>query len=122
MSLIIPSEPVLPVASHAKAAPDLTSIPVVCEFPDVFPEDLPGLPPGREVEFSIELESGTAPIFRRPYRMAPRELAEMKKQLEELMDKGFIRPSSSPWGCPTIFVKKKDGTLRMCVDYCPLMR
>ena len=119
MSLIIPSEPVLPVAAHAEAVPELTSIPVVCEFPDVFPEDLPGLPPDHEVEFSIELEPGTAPISRRPYRMAPRELAEMKKQLEELMDKGFIRPSSSPWGCPAIFMKK-DGTLRMCVDYRPL--
>ena len=73
-----------------------------------------------EVEFSIELEPGTAPISRRSYRMAPRELAEMKKQLKELMDKGFIRPSSSPWGCMAIFVKKKDGTLRMCVDYRPL--
>ena len=120
MSLIIPSELVLPVAAHAEAVPDLTSILVVCEFPDVFPKDLPGLPPDCEVEFSIELEPSTAPISRRPYRMALRELAEMKKQLEELMDKGFIRPSSSPWGCPAIFVKKKDGTLRMCVDYRPL--
>ena len=120
MSLIIPSEPVLPVAAHAEAAPDLTSILVVCEFPDVFPKDLPGLPPDREVEFSIELEPSTAPISRRSYRMAPRELAEMKKQLEELMDKGFIRLSSSPWGCPAIFMKKKDGTLWMCVDYHPL--
>ena len=98
----------------------LTSIPVVCEFPDVFPKDLPRLPLDHEVEFSIELEPGTAPISRHPYHMAPRELAEMKKQLEELMDKGFIHPSSSPWGCPAIFVKKKDGTLRMCVDYRPL--
>ena len=120
MSLLVPLDPVLPVAAHAKASPDLTSIPMVCEFPDVFPKDLPGLPPDREVEFSIELEPGTAPISRHPYRMAPKELAEMKKQLEELMDKGFIRPSSSPWGCLAIFVKKKDGTLRMCVDYCPL--
>ena len=79
MSLIIPSEPVLPVATHAEAVPDLTSIPVVCEFLDVFPEDLPRLPPDREVEFSIELEPGTTPISRHPYRMAPRELAEMKK-------------------------------------------
>jgi len=79
------------VASH-----DLTSIAVVCEFLDVFPKDLPVLPPDREVEFSIELEPGTAPISRRPYRMAPKELAEMKKQLEELMEKGFIHPSSSP--------------------------
>ena len=72
------------------------------------------------MEFSIELEPGTAPISRRPYRMAPKELAEMKKQLEELLGKGFIHPSSSSWGCPAIFVKKKDGTLRMCVDYRPL--
>ena len=84
-----------------------------------FPEDLPGLPPDREVEFSIELEPSTAPISGHSYRMAPRELAKMKKQLEELMEKGFIRPSSSPWGCLAIFVKK-DGTLRMCVDYRPL--
>ena len=119
MSLIIPSEPVLPVAAHVEAIPDLTSIPVVCEFLDVFSKDLPRLPPNREVEFSIELEPGTAPISRRPYRMALRELAEIKKQLEELMEKGFIRPSSSLWGCPAIFMKK-DGTLRMCVDYRPL--
>ena len=72
------------------------------------------------MEFSIELESSTTPISRCPYRMAPKELAEMKKQLEELLEKGFIHPSSSPWGCPAIFVKKKDGTLRMCVDYHPL--
>ena len=102
MSLLVPSDPVLPVAAHAEASPDLTPIPVVCEFPDVFPKDLPRLPPDREVEFSIELEPGTAPISQRPYRMAPRELAEMKKQLEELMEKGFIRPSSSPWGCLAI--------------------
>ena len=75
MSLLVPSDLVLPVAAHAEASPDLTSIPVVCEFLDVFPEDLPGLPPDREVEFSIELELGTAPISRRPYCMAPRELA-----------------------------------------------
>ena len=120
MSLLVPSNPVLPIATHAKASPALTPIPMVCEFPDVFPKDLPGLPPDREVEFSIELEPGTAPISRRPYHMAPRELAEMKKQLEELMEKGFIRPSSSPWGCLAIFVKKKDGTLWICVDYRPL--
>jgi hypothetical protein len=103
-----------------EVSPDLTSIPVVCEFPDVFPDDLPGLPPNRDVEFTIELQYGTAPISRRPYHMAPKELAKMKKQLEELLNKGFICPNSSPWGCPAIFVKKKDGTLRMCVDYCPL--
>ena len=96
MSLLIPL--ILPVAAHAEASPDLASISVVCEFLDVFPKDLHGLPPDREVEFSIELEPDTAPISRRPYRMAPRELAEMKKRLEELMEKSFIRPSSLPWG------------------------
>jgi hypothetical protein len=120
MSLLISSELTSPVAANVEVSSDLTSILVVCEFPDVFPDDLPGLPPDRDVEFTIELEPGTAPISRCPYRMAPKELAEMKKQLEELRNKGFIHPSSSPWGCPAIFVKKKDGTLRMCVDYRPL--
>ena len=92
----------------------------MCEFPDVFPGDLPGLPPDRDVEFKIELIPGTAPISRRPYRMPPNELAELKTQLNELLKKGLIRPSSSPWGCPAIFVKKKDQSLRMCVDYRPL--
>jgi len=98
----------------------LPQIPVVCEFPDVFPEELPGLPPDTEVEFAIELIPSTAPISRRPYRMPPNELAELKNQLKELLDKGFIQPSSSEWGCPALFVKKKDQSLRMCVDYCPL--
>jgi hypothetical protein len=93
---------------------------VVREFLDVFPEELSGLPPERDVEFSIELKPGTAPVSRRSYRMPPNELAELKTQLQDLLEKGFIRPSSSPWGCPAIFVKKKDQTLRMCVDYRPL--
>jgi hypothetical protein len=93
---------------------------VVCEFPDVFPEDFPGLPPERDLEFVIELKPGTAPISRRSYRMPPNELAELKTQLQDLLEKGFIRPISSPWGCPAIFVKKKDQTLRMCVDYRPV--
>ena len=104
-------------ATLAKAIKDL---PVVCEFLDVFPDDLPGLPPDHDVEFKIELIPGTAPISRRPYRMPPNELAELKSQLNELLKKGLIRPSSSPWGCPAIFVKKKDESLRMCVDYRPL--
>jgi hypothetical protein len=96
-------------------------IPVVCEFSDVFPDELPGLPLDRDVEFGIELIPGTTPILRRPYRMPPDELAELKKQLEELLEKGFIRPSKSEWGCPALFVKKKkEGTLRMYVDYRPL--
>jgi hypothetical protein len=100
--------------------PEIKDILVVCEFPDVFPEDLPGLPPERDVEFVIELKPSTAPISRRSYRMPPNELAELKTQLQDLLEKGFIQPSSSPWGCPAIFVKKKDQTLRMCVDYRPL--
>jgi hypothetical protein len=100
---------------------EIQDIPVVCEFPDVFPEDLPGLPPERDVEFVIELKPGTTPISRRSYRMPPNELAELKIQLQDLLEKGFIRPSSSPWGCPAIFVKKKDQMLRMCVDYRPLI-
>jgi hypothetical protein len=93
---------------------------VVCEYPDVFPEDLPGMPPDRDVEFVIELQPGTAPISKRPYQMPSKELAELKNQLQELLDKGYIRPTSSPWGSPALFVKKKDGSLRMCVDYHPL--
>jgi hypothetical protein len=98
----------------------LDEILVVCEYLDVFPDELPGMPPDRDVEFVIELQPGTAPISKRPYRMPPKELAELKTQLQELLDKGYIRPSSSPWGCPALFVKKKDGSLRMCVDYRPL--
>jgi len=98
----------------------IKDIPVVCEFPDVFPDDLLGLPPDRDVEFKIELLPGTAPISRRPYRMPPNELAKLKTQLNELLKKGLIHPSYSPWGCPAIFVKKKDQSLRICVDYRPL--
>jgi hypothetical protein len=98
----------------------LDEILVVCEYPDVFPDELPGMPPDWDVEFVIELQPGIAPISKRPYRMPPKELAELKKQLQELLDKGYIHPSSSPWGCPTLFVKKKDGSLRLCVDYRPL--
>jgi hypothetical protein len=96
--------------------PEIQDIPVVCDFPDVFPEDFPGLPPERDVEFMIELKPCTTSISRRSYRMPPNELAELKTQLQDLLEKGFIRPSSSPWGCPAIFVMKKDQTLRMCVD------
>ena len=98
----------------------LTQIHVVCEFPDVFLEELPRLPPDREVEFAIELILGTTPISRRPYQIPPNELTELKTQLKELLDKGFIRPSSSESGCPALFVKKKDQSLRMCVHYRPL--
>jgi hypothetical protein len=101
-------------------AKSIADIPVVCEFTDVFPDDLPRLTPDLDVEFKIELLPGTTPISRRPYRMPPNELDELKVQLNELLKKGQIRPSSSRWGCPAIFVKKKDQSLRMCVDYRPL--
>jgi hypothetical protein len=89
----------------------------VNEFPDVFPEDLPGMPPDRDIEFSIELIPGTAPISKRPYRMNVKDLAELKKQIEELLSKGFIHSSSSPWRAPTLFVDKKDGSRRLCIDF-----
>ncbi|KAD2393420.1 hypothetical protein E3N88_40397 [Mikania micrantha] len=95
----------------------LEDIPIVCEFLEVFPEDLPGLPPIRQVEFRIDLTPDAAPIARAPYRLAPSEMQELSTQLQELLDKGFIRPSFSPWGAPVLFVKKKDGTFRMCIDY-----
>jgi hypothetical protein len=98
----------------------LKDIPVICEYRDIFPDDLPGMPPVREIEFIIELQPDTASISKRPNRMPPNELAELKVQLQDLLDKGFIHPSASPWGCPALFVKKKDHSLRLCVDYRPL--
>ncbi|WVZ70325.1 LOW QUALITY PROTEIN: hypothetical protein U9M48_019000 [Paspalum notatum var. saurae] len=96
---------------NATELDEIKKIPVVCDFSDVFPEELPGLPPDRDVEFRIDLVPGTAPVSKRPYRMAP----------DEQLDKWFIRPSSSPWGCPALFVEKKDqGGKRLCVDYRPL--
>ncbi|GJU38027.1 putative reverse transcriptase domain-containing protein [Tanacetum coccineum] len=95
----------------------LKDVPIVRDFPEVFPEDLPGLPPARPVEFQIDLIPGAAPVARAPYRLAPSEMKELSEQLQELSDKGFIRPSSSPWGAPVLFVKKKDGSFRMCIDY-----
>jgi hypothetical protein len=83
----------------------------------VFPKELSGIPPNREIEFVIDLAPGTTPISKRPYRMAAIELAELKKQLNELEYKGYIRPSSSPWGAPVLFVKKKDGSMMLYVDY-----
>jgi hypothetical protein len=86
---------------------EIYDILVVCEFSDVFPDDLPGLPPDRKVEFVIELKLGTAPISRRAYRMPPNELAELKAQLQELLEKGFMRPSSSPWGSPALLSRRR---------------
>jgi hypothetical protein len=84
---------------------------VVCEYPDVFPEELPGMPPDRDIEFIIELILGTSPIAQRAYRMNPQELEELKRQLADMLSKGFIRPSMSPWGSPVLFVDKRDGTI-----------
>nr|GEY65627.1 putative reverse transcriptase domain-containing protein [Tanacetum cinerariifolium] len=95
----------------------LQDVPVICDFPEVFPDDLPGLPPSRQVEFRIELIPGAAPVARAPYCLAPSELKELSDQLKELSEKGFIHSSLSPWGAPMLFVKKKDGLFRMCIDY-----
>jgi hypothetical protein len=119
-TLYLPKAEGINPCSYAAVTIQLESIVVVCEYPNVFLDDLPGMPPDRDIEFVIELQPGTAPISKRPYRMPPKELAELKNQLQELLDKGYIRPSSSPWGSPALFVKKKDGSLRMCVDYRPL--
>ncbi|WVZ58140.1 hypothetical protein U9M48_008443 [Paspalum notatum var. saurae] len=117
----IPNQKHIEPTVNATELQEIKKIPVVCEFPDVFPKELLGLPPDRNVEFSIELVPGTASVSKRPYRMAPDELKELKTQLQEQLDKGFIRPSSSPWGCPALFVEKKDqGGKRLCVDYRPL--
>ncbi|GJT91861.1 putative reverse transcriptase domain-containing protein [Tanacetum coccineum] len=99
----------------------LEDVPIVRDFPKVFPEDLLGILQARQVEFQIDLVLGAAPVARAPYRLAPSKIKELAEQLQELSDKGFIRPSFSPWGAPVLFVKKKDGSFRMCVDY-PLPR
>ncbi|GJS35611.1 hypothetical protein Tco_0533993 [Tanacetum coccineum] len=95
----------------------LEDVPIIRDFPEVFPKDLLGIPPARQVEFQIDLVPGAAPVAQAPYRLAPSEMKELAEQLQELSDKGFIRPSSSPWGAPVLFVKKKDGSFRMCIDY-----
>jgi hypothetical protein len=116
----------LPVISRIKASlhhvveKKMEEIHVVREFLDVFSDDLPGMPPERAIEFKIELQPGTAPIAKSLYRMTPVKLAELKLQLKDLLDKGYIHPSSSPWGCPALFVKNKDEALHLCVDYRPL--
>ena len=105
------------VAKTEDAGPSLEDIPAVKEFSNVFSDEIPGIPPLREVEFCINLTPRATPISKAPYRMAPAELKELKAQLEELLEKGYIRPSTSPWGAPVLFVKKEDGTLRLCIDY-----
>jgi hypothetical protein len=105
------------ITAHSEIVNPLEAIKVVSEFPDVFPEDLPGMPPERKVEFAIELIPGTTPISKRAYRVSGLELVELKKQIDELLEKGYIRPSTSPWASPVLFVEKKDGTKMMCIDY-----
>jgi hypothetical protein len=119
-TLFLPSQDSTQSCAFAMTELPLKKIPVVYEYADVFLEELPGMPPDWDIEFAIELQPGTTPISKRPYRMPPAELAELKKQLQELLDKGFIRPSTSHWGCPALFVKKKDESLRLCIDYRPL--
>jgi hypothetical protein len=105
------------VTAHIEEIKPSEDINVVSEFPDVFPEDLSGMPPKRKVEFAIELIPGTTPISKRAYRVSRPELVELKKQANELSEKGYIRPSTSPWAALVLFVEKKDGTKRMCIDY-----
>jgi nitrogen regulatory protein PII-like uncharacterized protein len=116
----LPCDFALHNTANAVVAKAIANVFIVCKYPDVFPDDLTGLPLDCDVEFKIELILDTAPISRRPCRILPNELAKLKTQLNELLKKGLIRPSSSPGGCPAIFVKKKDQSLRMCVDYRPL--
>src|SRR3954464_6144563 len=105
---------------NASPLEGIENVPVVRDFTDVFPEELPGIPPIREVEFIIDLKPGTVPIAKRPYKMPPHELLELKKEIDESLRKGFIRPSSSAWGAPSLFVKKSDGTNRLVQDYRPI--
>ena len=99
------------------AGPTIDQVRIVCEYPDVFPDELPGMPPDRDIEFIIELIPGTGPIAQRPYSMNPAELVELKKQLDDMLSKGLIQPSASPWRSPVLFVDKKDGSIRLCTDY-----
>jgi hypothetical protein len=114
--LQLPPISCLQTSIHATVVKSLDEIPVVREYLDVFPDDLLGMPPDRAIEFKIELQPDTAPVYKWPYRMVPNELAELKTHLQELLNKGYIWPSYSPWGCPALFVMK-DKTQRLCVDY-----
>jgi hypothetical protein len=117
VSLQLPPVDHLQTSVYAAIAKSLDELHVVHEYPDVFPNDLSGMPPDRAIEYKIELQPGTVPVYKRPYPMARNRMAELKRQLQELLDKGYIQPSYSPWGCPAIFVSKKDKTQRLCVDY-----
>ncbi|GKD72752.1 hypothetical protein Tco_1331034, partial [Tanacetum coccineum] len=113
-SLIVEGDKVTEKKSKEKRLED---VPVIRDFPEVFLDDFPGLPPPRQVEFRIDLVPGATPVARAPYRLAPSEMKELSVQLQELLEKGFIRPSLSPWGALVLFVKKKNGSFRMCIDY-----
>jgi hypothetical protein len=118
-TLYLPSQGTTLSCAFSMIELPLKKIPVVCEYANVFLDELPGMTRDQDIEFAIELQSGRTPISKRPYRMPPAELAKLKKQLQELLDKGFIHPSTSPWGCPALFVKKKDERLPpiRCGDY-----
>jgi hypothetical protein len=118
--LHLPTISRIKVSLHHVVELKLEDIHVVWEFSDVFPDDLPGMPPEKVIEFKTELQPDTAPIAKAPYKMSHVEMKELKIQLQWLLDKGYIHPSTSPWGCPTLFVMKKDKELRLCVDYRPL--
>ena len=105
------------VIDMVKARPSVSDIPTVSDFLDLLPKELPGLPPQREIDFVIDFITGATPASITPYRMAPLEIKELKLQLQELLEKGFIRPSILPCGAPVLFVKKKDGILQLCIDY-----
>jgi hypothetical protein len=120
VALQLPPVARLQASVYTAIAKVLDEIHVVCEYLDVFLDDLPGMPPDKAIEFKIELQPCTAPVYKRPYPMARNEIAELKTQLQELLDKGYIRPSCSPWAYPAIFVSNKDKTQRLCVDYRPL--
>ena len=106
---------------HAKDSrsecPSLQTVPMVCEFSEVFPGDLPSIPPNREIDFRIDFLPETHPISIAPYKIAPAELKELMDQLKDLPNKGFIHPSVSPWDAPMVFVHKKDSSIRMCIYY-----
>ncbi|XP_070025789.1 uncharacterized protein [Nicotiana sylvestris] len=105
------------VRDSSAEVPSMDSVPVVREFPEVFHVDLPGMPPDKDIDFCIDLASSTQPISIPPYRMAQLELKELREQPQDLLNKGFIRPSGSPWGMSVLFIKKKDRSMRICIDY-----
>jgi hypothetical protein len=117
VTLHLPTISCIKASLHHVVERKLQDIQVVHEFMDVFPDELPGMPPKRVIEFKIELQPGTAPIAKAPYKMSHVELADLKIQLQDLLDKGFIHPSSSSWGCPALFIPKKDKEFCLCVDY-----